>query len=89
MVSMLKIDFGINARFSGSVEEVGDERKWISVFDSNLVESSEVDAKSKTAVFLLDEKDWSSVRRSCRTNESDSKMFIYKLSECFQLDLRE
>ena len=38
-----------------AIQEVGDVREWITVFLCDLIEASEVDAKSQGAILLFDE----------------------------------
>ena len=51
---MLQINFRIDASFLGSIEEVGDQWKRIPILLSDLVETSEVYAKSEGAIPFLD-----------------------------------
>jgi len=43
--------------------EVRNEQKWVLVLFGDLVKASEVNAKSKRAVFFPNEKNWSSMGR--------------------------
>ena len=70
MVHMLEINFGIDTRFPGSIKEVGNQGEWITVFDGDLVESTEINAESKTTIFLLDKEDRCSMRRTRRADHS-------------------
>jgi hypothetical protein len=58
---MPKVDFCVDLRFARAIEHIGDSRKWIFVLLRDLVKASEVDAKSKGPIFLLDEENWSAV----------------------------
>src|SRR5271156_228514 len=60
---MTEVQSGINAGFTGGGEQVGNERKWITVFSCNLVKTPEIDAKAERAILLFYEKDGSSMRR--------------------------
>ena len=51
---MLQINFHIDVSLLGSIEEVGDQWKWILIPLSDLVETSEVYAKSEGAIRFLD-----------------------------------
>jgi len=44
--------------FHGASRRLEMSRKWVSVFLGNSVEASEVDAKLKRAIFLLNKEDW-------------------------------
>ena len=62
MVHMPEVDFSVDSCFSWCVEQIGNEQKGVTILLRDPVEASEIDAKSKRAVFLLDEKDRSSKR---------------------------
>ena len=47
MVRMPEVEFGVDLRMARSVKEVGNARKGVAVFLRDLVESLEVDAKTK------------------------------------------
>jgi len=81
MIRVPEVDFGVDSCFSGSVQEVGNERKWISVLLGNSVEASEVDAKSERAVFFPDEKDRSSMGRAGGTDEPCGKVLVNELTK--------
>ena len=52
---MLEIDLCKESGLTRAIQEVGDARKWITVFLRDSIEALEVDAKSQGAIFLLDE----------------------------------
>ena len=54
MVSVSEVNFCIDTSFTGTVEEIGNERKRIAILFRDSVQGSEIDAESKGSVFLLD-----------------------------------
>ena len=47
MISVTEINGGIEAGFTRSGQEVGNERKWITVLFGNLVQSTEIDTEAE------------------------------------------
>ena len=47
MIGVMEIDGGIEAGFTCSGQEVGNERKWIMVLFGNLVQPMEIDAEAE------------------------------------------
>ena len=47
MIGMTEINGGIEAGFTHSGQEVGNERKWITVLFGNLVQPVEIDAEAE------------------------------------------
>lgn len=70
VVRAAQIELGKESSFGKSVEGFGDEREWVTVLESELVEAPIVDAETKGSVLLLDEKDGSSSGRRRVSNES-------------------
>ena len=81
VVSVMKVDFGVGAGFPRGVEEVGDERKGVSVFLGDLVEPAVVHAQSKASVFFPHEEDRSSMRRIGGPNEPAPDVLFNERSE--------
>jgi len=88
MVCMSEIDLGIDGRMAGGIKEVGDERKWITIFFGDFIETAEVHTKMERSILFLDKKDWSSMGGVGRTNEPIAEMLIYESAECFKLGQR-
>ena len=84
---MAEVDLCVKASFLGSVQEVGDEQKWVPVFDGDLVESAEADAESETTIFLFDEEDWCSVGRASGADYPGVEVFIQEFPEGLQFHL--
>ena len=89
VVCVTKVDFGIGAGFPRGVEEVGDERKGISVFLGDLVEPAVVNAQSKASVFFPHEEDRSSVRRIGGPNKAAPNVLFNERSERVKFRWRE
>ena len=63
MVRVAEVDLRVVASLAWALEEIGDERKRVVILLREAVKGAEVDTKSEGAIFLLDEEDWSAVRR--------------------------
>lgn len=85
MKGMLKIYFCIYFCFAGSIEEVRKEGQRVPVLLGDLVESAEVDAKSKRTILFQSEQNRGTMGRSRRGDKSVSKVFIKEFPKCFQL----
>jgi len=88
MVCMSEIDLGIDGRVAGTIKEVGDEWKWITIFFGDFIETTEVHTKMERSILFLDKKDWSSMGRVGWMNEPIAEMLIYESVECFKLGWR-
>ena len=55
VVCVPEINLREESGLARAIQEVGDARKWVTVFLRDSIEAPEVDAKSQGAVFLLDE----------------------------------
>ena len=55
MVCVLEIDLSKESGLPRAIQEVGDARKWVTVFLRDSVEAPKVDTKLKGAILLLDE----------------------------------
>ena len=53
VIGMAEIDLGVDAGFAGSIQEIGDERKGISVLLGDAVETSEVNTEMERAILFL------------------------------------
>ena len=82
---MPQIDFRIDASFPRGVEKVGDQRKRIPILLSDLVEASELNAKSEGAIPFLDKQHRCAVWRPRWADEAQSQVLIKELSECLGL----
>ena len=87
VISMTEIEFRIDACLGWRIKEVGDEGKRISVLPGDFVEPPVVDAETKGAVLLFDEKDRSTARRIGGMDEAGSEVLLDVLSECVKFQL--
>ena len=88
MVRMTEIYLRIDPGLSGSVQEIGDERKRVVVLLRDAVQRAEVHAEAQGAILLLDEEDWSSVRRSGLPDETSGEVLVDELAKCFEFSRR-
>ena len=84
VVRVAEIYLGIDPGFSWSVQEIGDERKWVVVLLGNAVQRTEIHAEAQGAILLLDEEDRSSVRRSGLPDETSGEVLVDELAKCFE-----
>jgi hypothetical protein len=52
MIGMAEINLGVNPCLLGTLKEVGDARKRVAVFLGEFVKTTEVDAKTESAILL-------------------------------------
>jgi hypothetical protein len=89
MVGMFKVDFSEDLGTVACVQEVRNERKWITVLPGDAIQSPEVHTESKFTRFLLDKENRSSVRGSRLSNKAVVEVLVKELSEGRQLNLRK
>ena len=70
MIGMPEIDFGEVTSFLWTIQEIGDSGERISVFLRNLIQATEINAKSEGAILLPDEEYQGSAWRLSRTDEA-------------------
>ena len=87
VVSMPEVDLGIDRGATGSGEEVGDKWKGVAVLLGNLIETTVIDAKAERTVFLLDEENRSTVRRSRLADEASGEVLINELTQSAEFEL--
>ena len=87
MISVSEIYGGINAGFSCGGQEVGNERKWITVLFGDLIKTLEIDAEAESSVFLFDEKNRGSMWRGCRSDETGTEVFLNEFTEGLEFNL--
>ena len=61
MVGMMEVEFSIQVRGTCGVKKIRNERKWVSVFFHDLIQTMEIDTESEFTSLLLDEEYWSSM----------------------------
>ena len=89
MVGMAEVEFSIQVCGTRGVKKVGNERKWVSVFFHDLIQTMEIDAKSEFTSLLLDEEYQSSMGRACRRNETIANIIVNEFAESFEFGFRE
>jgi len=62
MIHMPEVDLGVTTSLVGGIQEVGNERKWVSILLRDLVKTAKIYAEPEGTVFLFYEQDQSSVR---------------------------
>jgi hypothetical protein len=81
MVRMPEIDFGVDLCVARGIQEVRDAWERVAIFLRDLVESSEVNAKTEGTILLADEEDWSSVSGGRGMDKTVSKVLIKESTE--------
>ena len=89
MVRMAEIDLRVNPSFTGTVEEVGNERKWVVVFLGDAIESPEIHTEAQRSILLLDEEDRSSMRRCGLADKSSGEVLVDELAERVEFSRRK
>ena len=78
---MLEVERSIDASFSGRLEKVGDEQKWIPIFLRDFVKSTEIDAEAEGAILFTDEKNGGAMWRGGGSDKTTGQMFKLRVSE--------
>ena len=73
---MAEVEFSIQVHGTRRVKKIRNERKWVSVFFCDLIQTMEINAKSEFTSLLLDEEYQSSVGRACRRNETVANIIV-------------
>jgi hypothetical protein len=87
MIGVFEVDFSEDLCTMPSVQEIRNERKWVTVLPGDTIQRPKVHTESKFARFLLHKKDRSSVRGGRLLNEAIVEVLIKELSEGHQLNL--
>ena len=82
MISMAKINLGIDSGTSRSVQEIGNERERIAILAGDAIETSEVHAKTEGTVLFANKEDRSAVGGRGGTNETGTEILVNELFEC-------
>jgi hypothetical protein len=88
-ILVAEIKAGEELGVAALVDQFGDERKRVSIFDCNLVESSVVDAQSERAVPLFSEEDWGGSRRLGVADEAFAQVVFDIFVQYLQFRRRE
>ena len=89
VVGMSEVECSVDASFSGGLEKVGDERKWIPIFLHDFVKTAEIDAEVEGAILFTNEKNWGTVWRGGGSDKTTGQMFINEFTEGLKFRLRE
>jgi len=89
VISVLKVECGIDSSLASTVKEVGDERKWVTVLLRDSVESTIVDTKPEFSAFLPDEQDRSAASCLRRPDEAFRKVIVNIVFERFLFGSRK
>ena len=81
VIGVSEVDFGVDVSIAGSIEKVGDEWKWVTVFLCEFVKTAVVYTKTEGAILLFDEKDRSSVSGGGRADKTCPEVVIEELLE--------
>ena len=87
MISVSEIYGGINAGFSCSGQEVGNEWKQIMVLFGDLIKTSEINTEVESSVFFFNEEDRGSMQRGCRSDETSTEVFLNEFTEGLEFNL--
>ena len=86
---MSEVKRSVDASFSGRLEKVGDERKWIPIFLHDFVKTAEIDAEAEGAILFADEKNRGTVWRGGGSDKTTGQMFVNEFPEGLKFSLRE
>ena len=89
VVGMSEVERSVNASFSGRLEKVRDEQKWILIFLCDFVKATEIDAEAEGAILFTNEKNRGTVWRGGGLDKTTGQMFINEFMEGLKLSLRE
>ena len=78
---MSEVERSVDASFSGRLEKVGDERKWISIFLRDFVKTTEIDAEAEGAILFTDEKNGGAMWRGGGSGKTTGQMFKSRVLE--------
>ena len=89
VVGVLEVKHSVDMSLSGSLEKVGDERKWILIFLQDFVEAAEIDTEAEGAILSADEENRGTVWRGAGSDKTNGQMFINEFMEGLKFSLRE
>ena len=75
--------------FSGGLEKVGDEWKWILIFLCDFVKAAEINAEAEGAILFTDKKNGGTVWRGGGSDKTTGQMFVNEFTEGLKFSLRE
>ena len=89
VVGVSEVKHSIDASFSGRLEKVRDEQKWIPIFLRDFVKTAEIDTEAEGAILFTDEKNGGTMWRGGGSDKTTGQMFINEFTEGLKLSLRE
>ena len=78
---MSEVERSVDASFSGRLEKVGDERKWILIFLRDFVKTTEINAVAEGAIIFTDKKNRGAMWRGGGSDKTTGQMFKSRVSE--------
>jgi lipoprotein-anchoring transpeptidase ErfK/SrfK len=87
MKGMSEINFGVDASFPRSIEEVRNERKWISVLLGNTVKAPIINTETEGTTLFPGEEHRCSMGRTGWSDKAPGKFLIKESAESFKLGL--
>ena len=84
----MEVNLGVNGGGAEAIEEVGNERKWVSVFLGDGIETMPIDAKSEQAILLFDEKNGRATGGLQVVDEITTEILFKEALECFGFSFR-
>jgi hypothetical protein len=64
VIGVLEVDLGIDACFSGAVQQIRDQGERVTILLCDFVQTTEVNTESESTILFLGKKDRSAIRRS-------------------------
>ena len=86
---MSEVERSVDASFSGRLEKVRDEQKWILIFLCDFVKTTEINAEAEGAILFMDEKNRGAVWRGGGSDKTTRQMFVNEFTEGLKFRLRE
>ena len=89
VVGVSEVECSVDTSFSGRLEKVGDEQKWIPIFLHDFVKTAEIDAEVEGAILFMDKKNGGTMWRGGGSDKTTGQMFINEFTEGLKFSLRE
>ena len=86
---MSEVEHSVDVSFSGGLEKIRDERKWIPIFLCDFVMTTEIDAEAEGAILFMNEKNGGTMWRGGGSDKTTGQMFINEFMEGLKFCLRE
>ena len=89
VVGMSEVERSVDASFSGRLEKVRDEQKWIPIFLCDFIKTMEINAKVEGAILFMDEENGGTMWRGRGLDKTTEQMFVNEFTEGLKFSLRE